>query len=220
MTRFRQLAVAQSCAVCGRAGRGSYRIDPDGQVVCARHPLCQYCAQTHATSCPELSAGLITTVAQARAAGQQVSQDLARVGVTLPNAPMELTALTPPMEGLCVKVGDQHGNHRSCLVKIASGLGPTRFGWVWAHEHTHALLWLSGAPDMPSALEEGICQLVAMVWLTSRNVPPPSGLLHAAWNDPDPVYGEQMRLCVRTARRRGVPAVMSEIMAHGRLPRE
>jgi hypothetical protein len=129
-----------------------------------------------------------------------------------------LTALPNPLEGVCIKVGEPGNPARSCEVRVTTGLGPTRFGWVWAHEHTHAMLWLADTAALSAELEEGVCQLVAMVWLTNCGQPVPQGMLRALWNDPHPVYGQQMRECVRAARRHGVPAVLREITTRGQLP--
>lgn len=205
----------ERCGVCGAAAQ-RMRVDPDGMLVCPTHRLCRQCRISHPGPCPEADAAALTVEA-VLAVGAVVHRDLAAVGIRLPSPPVRMRALPPPQEGRCLKASGP-AQARGCRIDIVPGLGPTRLGWVWAHEHTHALLWLQHAAALSAELEEGVAQMVALVWLTTRPTPTPARVVAAYWANPDPVYGKRMRQVVSAARRHGVPQVLADVAAHGRLP--
>lgn len=141
--------------------------------------------------------------------------DLRGLGVSLPTVPLSLvTSMPGPEQGRCLKrIAFGARPSRSASIEIRAGLGPTRFGHVVAHEHTHALLHILGGPTVEPALEEGVCELVAVVWLTSTATS--DEVLRGVWDNPDPVYGAQMRRMVALARRDGVATVLDRVLATG-----
>lgn len=208
--------VPRCCVLCGRSGRGEYRRSATDDLYCAEHPWCRECRVAHRTSvCPELD-GAVTAEPDALQKAASVLSDLRELGISLPTVPLTLVnALPGPEQGRCLKLtalGKRVG--RSARIDIRAGLGPTRFGHVVAHEHTHALVHLNGGPAVEPVIEEGVCELVAVVWLTSK--PTSDEVLRGVWDNPDPVYGEQMRRVVTLARRDGVATVLDRVLRTGR----
>jgi hypothetical protein len=204
---------AIACALCGASGPGAYRRVRSGATFCATHRWCQHCRAAHTPDpCAEERAVVVTQ--QAAEAGQrQVLRDLAALGVRLPQVPLLLLpVLLGPEDGRCIK--RCRGNQRVARIEVQAGLGPTRFGHVVAHESAHALLHLHGGPRVQPDVEEGFCELLAVVWLTSRTTS--RELLAEVWANPHPAYGEQMRRLVGIARRQGVPAVIERVLATGK----
>jgi hypothetical protein len=141
--------------------------------------------------------------------------DLRKLQIDLPDVPVTLVPTMPGSEeGRCFKLYNRSRYQRSARIEIQAGLGPTRFGHVVAHEHTHALLHLHGGPKVEPYVEEGVCELVAVVWLTGHGAR--QEVLNDVWANPHPAYGEQMRRLVRMARRDGVRSVLNRVLSTGR----
>lgn len=146
---------------------------------------------------------------------RQVLQDLHTVGISLPAVPVSLVSSLPgPEDGRCVKLTTRGMmESRTARIEIRSGLGPTRFGHVVAHEHTHALLHLNGGPAPNPGTEEGVCELIAVVWLTRRSTG--AEVLRDIWANTHPAYGGEMRRIVKLARRDGVGTVLERVLRTG-----
>lgn len=52
-------------------------------------------------------------------------------------------------------------------ILVLAGLPRIMAGAILAHECMHAFLRLSGATQLPRQIEEGLCQLMAVLWLGS-----------------------------------------------------
>lgn len=145
---------------------------------------------------------------------EQVLRDLRAIQIDLPKVPLTLVStMAGPEEGRCFKSFGGSRRTRAARIEIQAGLGPTRFGHVVAHEHTHALLHLHGGPSVDPYVEEGVCELVAVVWLTNHGTR--QEILNDVWANPHPAYGEQMRRLVRLGRRDGVRRVLDRVLATG-----
>jgi Protein DA1 len=224
------------CYLCGADGPGRYVSCSTGATFCVEHPWCDECDIAHLRMpCPE-QLGRIYRPQAVPALVAGVLAELDALGIRLPRVPVRLvTTLADQQEGTCITMERFHPRSdwrtrfglrrrrpgywrrsRTTEIQIRAGLGPTRFGQVVAHEHTHALLQLRGATPIEPALEEGVCQLVAVVWLTSRGVDPE--LLRRIWHNPDPVYGGEMRRVVAVARRMGVDVTLQSVLTTGMLP--
>lgn len=201
------------CAVCGRRGRGSYRRSSTGESFCAAHPWCIHCRTAHVNPSCDEQRQIVVSDRDAATRAAQVLRDLHVVQIDLPNVPLSLVPTMPgPAEGRCLKsFGGTRS--RSVRIEIQAGLGPTRFGHVVAHEHTHALLHLQGGPAVDPYVEEGVCELVAVVWLTNQGTR--QEILNDVWANPHPAYGDQMRRLVRLGRRDGVRLVLERVLATG-----
>lgn len=207
-------ATSIQCAICGRRGRGSYRRSSTGESFCASHPWCTHCRTAHSDlSCDE-QRQIVVSDSDAATRAAQVLRDLHAIQIDLPNVPLSLVPTMPgPEEGRCFKSFGSGTRPRSARIEIQAGLGPTRFGHVVAHEHTHALLHLHAGPSVDPYVEEGVCELVAVVWLTNRGTR--REILNDVWANSHPAYGEQMRRLVRLGRRDGVRRVLERVLATG-----
>lgn len=202
------------CAICGRRGRGSYRRSSTGESFCSSHPWCTHCRTAHADSSCDEQRHIVTSDSDAATRAEQVLRDLHAIQIDLPNVPLSLVSTMPgPEEGRCFKSFGGSTRSRSARIEIQAGLGPTRFGHVVAHEHTHALLHLHGGPSVDPYVEEGVCELVAVVWLTNNGAR--QEILNDVWANPHPAYGEQMRRLVRLGGRDGVRRVLDRVLATG-----
>ena len=204
------------CALCGRGGRGgSYRRSSIGDYLCSSHPWCVHCRTAHLNMPCDEQRQVIVSEADARTQAAQVLRDLRALQIDLPDVHVSLVPGLPgPEEGRCFKSFSGTARARSARIEILSNLGPTRFGHVVAHEHTHALLHLHGGPAVDALVEEGLCELIAVVWLTNR--PTRQEVLNDLWANPHPAYGEQMRHLVHLARRDGVRHVLDRLLLTGR----
>ena len=53
-------------------------------------------------------------------------------------------------------------------ILVLAGLPRVMAGSILAHESMHAWLRLTGAHHLPLEVEEGLCQLMALLWLESQ----------------------------------------------------
>lgn len=204
------------CALCGSDRADRYRRSSAGALFCSVHPWCSHCRTAHLTMPCHEEVHAVRSAAEAFARSSSVLGDLKSVGIELPTVPVSVVMSMPgSQDGRCINTGSVGFRPtRSSRIEVKSGLGPTRFGHVVAHEHTHALLHLRDGPSRDPMMEEGLCELVAVVWLTQRSTSPE--ILHDVWNNPHPLYGNQMRRLVRLARRDGVGTVLDRVLHSGR----
>ena len=57
-------------------------------------------------------------------------------------------------------------------ILVLAGLPRLMAGSILAHEVMHAWLRLTGSPKLSLDVEEGLCQLMALLWLESQPTPP------------------------------------------------
>lgn len=213
--RIMAAARGTRCALCGNGRPGSYRRSSTGDVFCSSHPWCVHCRTAHLAAMCDEQQQVVVSDHDARTHTAHVLTDLRALHIGLPDVPVSLVSRMPgPEEGRCLKLFTGPTRSRSAQIEIQTGLGPTRFGHVVAHEHTHALLHLHGGPAVDPPVEEGLCELVAVVWLTNRGTTPRE-VLNDLWANPHPAYGQQMRRLVRLARRDGVGVVLDRVLATG-----
>lgn len=201
------------CFLCGEPPRHAYRQLP-GRIVCADHPWCPSCQEPHLRPCPD-TFHRVTDLADARQRAATVRADLARVGIVIPDPPLFLDLGDTRYHGMTRTLGS--GATAASTIHILPGLVPTRFGHACAHEYTHALIAQAAQVRAVGPAAEGICEMVGIVWLTTRPAPSP-GWIRTVWTNPHPVYGGELRRAVAAARRYGVPAVLSTFLSTGRLP--
>lgn len=202
------------CTLCGKKRPRHFRHSSTGDVFCASHPWCPHCRTAHLDSTCDEQRHLVVSGKDAQIRTAAVLGDLRTLGITLPHVPLSLVARMPgPEEGRCLRAFSGPLRSRSARIEILTGLGPTRFAHVVAHEHTHALVHLHGGPPVDPLVEEGLCELVAVVWLTSQGAR--QEVLNDLWANPHPAYGQQMRRLVRLARRDSVGVLLARVLATG-----
>jgi Protein DA1 len=112
-------------------------------------------------------------------------------------------------------------------ILVLYGLPRLLTGSILAHECMHAWLRLSGFPHLSPEVEEGLCQLMALLWLEAQHV---RGF-HDAWEerlaaffgnqirtDSSYVYGEGFRAVLEAYQRFGLKSVLDCVSRTGRLP--
>jgi hypothetical protein len=113
----------------------------------------------------------------------------------------------------------------SCIA-VLSALPRLLAGSVLAHECCHALLRLGAPLSLTPRVEEGVCQLMGLLWLERqaatlqdpRAVAHAAQLAHAIRNDASEVYGAGARDAIRAYRAVGLTRLLDAVRATGRLP--
>ena len=116
-------------------------------------------------------------------------------------------------------------------VGLKPGLTAVHAAQVLAHEYAHCWLWLQGFPALDARLEEGLCELVAYLFLLScLHTPPGEGapLIHDEMAlrrqiltmeaNAHPEYATGFRECVEALRGRALHELLGYVREHGRLP--
>ena len=116
-------------------------------------------------------------------------------------------------------------------VGLKPGLTAVHAAQVLAHEYAHCWLWLQGFPALDARLEEGLCELVAYLFLLScLHTPPGEGapLVHdeialrrqilTMEANAHPEYATGFRECVEALRGRALHELLGYVREHGRLP--
>lgn len=88
------------------------------------------------------------------------------ITTTIRPAGFTLNSWIPMPERKEVKMGPKKCTVTAILV--LAGLPRLLTGCILAHECMHAWLRLSGYEDLPPEVEEGLCQLMALLWLESH----------------------------------------------------
>ncbi|QDZ22079.1 LIM zinc-binding domain-containing protein [Chloropicon primus] len=109
-------------------------------------------------------------------------------------------------------------------VLVLYGLPRMLFSSVLAHECTHAYIKLNDFPKLTLQTEEGLCQLLAYLWLKAQ--PPGEGdkekekLYHMTkiFEDESVVYGDGFRMSFEAYTKYGLNRVLSHVKLSGALP--
>eukprot|EP00884_Botryococcus_braunii_P000692 jgi/Botrbrau1/10623/Bobra.154_1s0013.1 len=111
-------------------------------------------------------------------------------------------------------------------ILVLHGLPWLLTGAILAHEVMHAWLRLSGVPRLSADVEEGLCQLMALLWLEAQP-PAPEGewderlasfFAHHIRTHSSPIYGDGFRAALEAFQSHGLPAVLASVRATGSFP--
>jgi hypothetical protein len=112
-------------------------------------------------------------------------------------------------------------------ILILYGLPRLLTGSILAHELMHAWLRLGGHLGLAPRVEEGLCQLMALLWLDSRQQELAPGsfeerlqscLASQIRTDPSEVYGDGFRDAYEGFQRHGLQTVLAHVAHVGRVP--
>jgi len=103
-------------------------------------------------------------------------------------------------------------------VSILRGLPYEHFGAVAAHELGHAWLFLEEFPELPSRVEEGICELLAYLWLQQMGTLDAEYRMRVMQHNEDPVYGDGFRAAHESYRRYPLESLLAHVREHKRFP--
>jgi hypothetical protein len=229
---------AATCALCGDPLGSRMLVDADGQRFCLRHgpePLCRECgrlggrpALDGAWLCKACEACGVREAPHARAILAQVRQDLQVLGFQLPASPIpvrlvQARELNPacdareaPCEGRLLFRRRDDGTSEILGLSIQRGLPPVSCGRIIAHELGHAWLLREGYAELPPLKAEGLCELCAWLWMTSRERPRAPYKAEVMERNPDPVYGAGFRAARKVYRSGGLAALAPWLRGPGR----
>jgi hypothetical protein len=223
------------CAICGRHPSGSYFISMRGSVSCAHHAALRCCLCSHRATVEQVARGgwasftakhlrcpacgdraveshhqLLRNVQpirmHMRAGGFQLDTPV-RIRFGRNDLPPTTTPTRSPFIQGQTRTHLRDGRVTSLEVMVLRGLPPEWFGWTVIHEYVHAWLRQQGVHGLPLVVEEGLAELVAHDWATSRRSPVASGLAEQCEKSPDPVYGSGLRRCLAGFRAANLPLI-------------
>ncbi len=108
----------------------------------------------------------------------------------------------------------------SCLPRMLSGQ-------ILAHECMHMFLRLNGFPTLEPIIEEGLCQLFALLWVERQtNAPNVSDgdaafgayLAQSIREDPTEIYGDGARLAIAAFTAHGLPTLLDIVKSTRNFP--
>jgi hypothetical protein len=220
------------CTVCGEQPSGRYSVSLRGERTCVDHPVgvrCAFCGRptprtdpgwhwlgADLARCPTCGCDCVESRDDVKGCVPAIRSELAAFGLELKArvqvalaAQAELSALAPDHHaiGLTRMVSTGPGDIRVTNILVLGGLPRLQFGRTVAHEAGHAWLAQTGNQPKTIALQEGFCELVAVMWLSHQSDPYAEALRAAARENADPVYGGGLREAWErtTPVRRGSP---------------
>ena len=110
-------------------------------------------------------------------------------------------------------------------ILVLRGLPRLLSGAIIAHESMHAWLRLHHFPDLSPEVEEGLCQLMALLWLEGQKPEEASYeerlaafFGHQIRTDQSYVYGDGLRAALEAYQRHGLPTVLANVRHARQLP--
>ncbi|KAL0038652.1 hypothetical protein WJX79_001731 [Trebouxia sp. C0005] len=113
-------------------------------------------------------------------------------------------------------------------ILVLYGLPWLLTGTILAHECMHAWLRLRGITRLPLQTEEGLCQLMGLLWLESQDLSKQQGtweerlasyFAHQIRTDPSSVYGDGFKLALEAYQNlRDLPALIAHVARTGQFP--
>nr|GEW61477.1 protein DA1 isoform X1 [Tanacetum cinerariifolium] len=135
------------------------------------------------------------------------------------------TVLRRPKMGMGSRVPDMRTEPykltRRCEVTailILYGLPRLLTGSILAHEMMHAWLRLQGYRTLSQDVEEGICQVLAHMWLRTQIGLISEFFKHQIESDMSPVYGNGFRAGNQAVLKYGLPSTLEHIRLTGSFP--
>jgi len=165
----------------------------------------------------------------------QVRAGLARAGLDLGSArtPLrlvdqaELTRLSTkrytkqPAGMACHESLTQNGQVIERTVKeilVLHGLPAEHFAAIAAHELTHSYLFLHAFPELVPAVEEGLCELGAYLWLKQQGTVEAAYRIKLMMESDDPIYGRGFQAARRGLEQVGIARILDYAFQRRRFP--
>ena len=227
------MTLLERCFTCGRVLFGQHEVSGWSHKFCLSHSRESRCAscnlpidsKSRVKLCGQCGPMAISDVSVLRVALPEVRLQLRKIGLRL-GTPVRVKLVSP--QSIAASANDAspmlHGltlmtPHRSLEIQVLKGLSPARFGAVVAHETMHAYLNEQQIPQTHPSTTEGMCELLAYMWLKSRVQSP---LIR--WEtmrietNQDPVYGHGFCAAKACVEELGLLETLSRIRFEGRLP--
>ncbi len=165
----------------------------------------------------------------------QVRAGLASVGLPLGSAPTPLrlvdqtelqdlslkTYAKKPSGMACHESTTRNGQVIQRTVKeilVLYGLPAEHFAAIAAHELTHSYLFLHAFPELEPAVEEGLCELGAYLWLKQQGTVEAAYRLKLLADNTDPIYGRGFQAARRGMEQMGVSNIFKYAQQRRGLP--
>lgn len=223
----------RSCRLCGLRLGSRWRESLLGERFCLAHddgPVCLLCAAPMGGSaaghyCDACAATAIHTTADLRAYLPTVRAGLHRMGVRLRTPVRVRIGVTDGPVGAesattgGVRVGVTHLLDGTATgITVCAGMPRMHFGSTVAHESMHVWIHQRDFPELPTAVEEGLCQLTADEWLRRQSDPRAALVRQGIATSPDPVYGGGFRAARAALTGRRMGDLLRHVQRYGTLP--
>lgn len=215
-----------SCTVCGIPSLGPVLKMADGRLWCLKHkdlPRCQWCqlplmgapAGEENISCRACQSTAISSSKAVVPFKDEVKLHMASLGIRV-NIPTRIKLVPPDTFGarstarshtLGTTTWTQGPGVMGGPIEIAvvRGLPRPRFRHVMAHEFAHAAMAGSaGSRRLGPRIQEGFAEALSVVHLRTYGAEE-SELIGALMENPDPTYGDGLRLVITAVDRFGLP---------------
>ena len=103
-------------------------------------------------------------------------------------------------------------------ILMLHGLPAESFAATYAHELGHVWLFEQHFPELPLQVEEGLCELLAHLWLINNPSPWSDYLIHLKERSTDPVYGEGYRIALRSLNHLNPAELFEYVKKYQRFP--
>lgn len=229
------------CALCGDALNGTYRVGPQGEPFCQRHPdLEAYCHACGAVSrgglsregfCPGCASQVLQEGSVAQALLAEVQGCLRGQG--LPWWPQSFPVRLVSRQELRLEPGIGSDSLRGLIhqrlqvdaqgqtARQITGIHllrdqPTVLqGSVLAHELGHAWVFQCGL-ELPREVEEGFCEFCSYLWLSGSRDPRAVFLMKRIVSNTQPIYGDGFRRVQAWSTGPGFSGVLQQLERNAR----
>jgi len=104
-------------------------------------------------------------------------------------------------------------------IVILYGLPRIHFAAVAAHELGHVYLFQRKFPELPPSVEEGLCELMAYLWLRRQQGQETAFQIEMKKNSDDSVYGDGFRAALAALENSSPDLLFAYVRQHSRFPR-
>lgn len=105
-----------------------------------------------------------------------------------------------------------HQQHEKAQINIIYGMPVANLVWVLSHELGHVLVSQHQKKFKHSAEEEGFCQLLALIVSQRSKNPQMSKVIAKELQNPDPIYGNELRKAYQEYQTRGFHRYFSDYL--------
>lgn len=110
---------------------------------------------------------------------------------------------------------------------VIIGMPRVMCGSVVAHEYMHAYIKMAGFPQLPPVVEEGLCQLLGLLWVESDASDEGTSATEATYatlvseqirTDRSPVYGDGLRAALAAYKKHGLGSLLAHVKRYASFP--
>ncbi len=211
------------CSSCGRALFALEKIG--GKHFAAGHTVCNICL-----------ASAVSDQAEAIQLFKEISLHLESINLHLPyqQIPLKMVSMAELRKnhlrnsslrpnGLTLvnetSLLGKSVNRQVSAILVLTSLPKIHLGMVLAHEAMHAWLFLNSFSQLPPRVEEGLCELVASLWLEKQTDPLAQHLLAGMQTNRSRNYGSGYRAARKVWKKYGLSQLLDMVKKNKTLPR-